>query len=124
MDELEMEHRMTDVEARSKSNTHRIDKVKLVVDEIHTMSVTMMKLVEEIKHTNEAVGSLDAKVERIDCRVDAMEREPGKEAVNTKKIIIEKSVRGCSGLFISRIVLGSSTGILRKEKKICLRTVY
>lgn len=64
MNETEMEHRLTEVESRSKSNTHRIDKLESVTEEIHTMSNTMIQLVEEVKHTNETVSSLDQKVEK------------------------------------------------------------
>lgn len=64
MNETEMEHRLTEVESRSKSNTHRIDKLERVTEEIHTMSNTMIQLVEEVKHTNETVSSLDQKVEK------------------------------------------------------------
>ena len=66
MNETEMEHRLTEVESRSKSNTHRIDKLERVTEEIHTMSNTMIQLVEEVKHTNETVSSLDQKVEKMD----------------------------------------------------------
>ena len=85
MNETEMEHRVTEVEARSKSNTHRIDKLERVTEEIHTMSNTMIQLVEEVKHTNETVSSLDQKVEKMDSRVDDMERAPGKEWNNAKR---------------------------------------
>ena len=78
MNEIEAEHRMTEVEQRAKSNTHRLDKLEPIVDEIHTMSKTMVELVQEVKHTNEAVNSLDAKVDRMDNRVDEMEKAPAK----------------------------------------------
>lgn len=87
MNELDIEHRLTETEARSRSNTHRIDKLEPIVDEIHTMSNTMVQLVQEVKHTNEAVGNLDTKVDRIDSRVDDMERSPGKEWSNAKRTI-------------------------------------
>lgn len=76
MDEVSMEHRITEVEQRAKSNTHRLDKLEPIINEIHTMSNTMVQLVEEVKHTNEAVNSLDEKVDRMDSRVDEMERAP------------------------------------------------
>ncbi len=79
MNELEFEHRMTEVESRSKSNTHRLDKLEPIVQEIHTMSNTMVQLVQEVKHTNEAVRSLDIKVDRMDSRVDDMEKAPAKK---------------------------------------------
>lgn len=89
MNEIEAEHRMTEVEQRSKSNTHRLDKLEPIVGEIHTMSKTMVELVQEVKHTNEAVSSLDAKVERMDGRVDEMEKAPAKRLNNTKDKIID-----------------------------------
>ena len=45
MNEIDIEHRLTDVENRAKSNTHRLDKLEPIVDEIHTMSNTMVQLV-------------------------------------------------------------------------------
>lgn len=45
MDAIEIEHRITEVEQRAKSNTHRIDKLEPIVEEIHTMSKTMVQLV-------------------------------------------------------------------------------
>ena len=64
MDEKETVERLTKVEERSKSNTHRLEKLEPIVGEIHTMSKTMIQLVEEVKHTNETVSALDIKVDR------------------------------------------------------------
>ncbi len=66
MNELEYEHRITEVEQRAKSNTHRLDKLEPIINEIHTISKTLVQLVEEVRHTNETVQDLDEKVERLD----------------------------------------------------------
>ena len=79
MQEMEFMERLTKAEERSKSNTHRLDKLEPIINEIHTMANTMVQLVEEVKHTNETVSSLDEKVERMDSRVDVMERAPADE---------------------------------------------
>ena len=42
MDEKETVERLTKVEERSKSNMHRLEKLEPIVDEIHTMSKTMI----------------------------------------------------------------------------------
>lgn len=89
LNELELEHRITEVEQRTKSNTHRLDKLEPIVDEIHTMSNTMVQLVQEVKHTNETVNSLDTKVDRLDSRVDEMEKAPADEWRSTKKKIVD-----------------------------------
>ena len=104
MNETEMEHRLTEVEARSKSNTHRIDKLERVIEEIHTMSNTMIQLVEEVKHTNETVSSLDQKVEKMDGRVDDMERAPGKEWSNAKRTVFNTVVGAVIGFLIAGLM--------------------
>ncbi len=68
MNELDVEHRLTEVEQRAKSNSHRLEELEPVVKEIHIMSNTMIQLVEEVKHTNETVASLDKKVDKMDSR--------------------------------------------------------
>lgn len=104
MNETEMEHRLTEVEARSKSNTHRIDKLERVTEEIHTMSNTMIQLVEEVKHTNETVSSLDQKVDKMDSRVDDMERAPGKEWSNAKRTVFNTVVGAVIGFLIAGLM--------------------
>ena len=104
MDELNIEHRLTDVENRAKSNTHRLDKLEPIVDEIHTMSNTMVQLVQEVKHTNETVNNLDAKVERTDSRVDDMERAPAKEWGNTKRPVINTIIGAIVGFILSGLM--------------------
>lgn len=104
MNELDVEHRLTEVEQRARSNTHRLDKLEPIVDEIHTMSNTMVKLVEEVKHTNEAVGSMNQKVDRIDSRVDDMESAPGKEWSSAKKTIFNTILGAVAGFLVAGLM--------------------
>lgn len=76
--ETEYVERLTKVEERSKSNTHQIEDLKPVVNEIHTMSKTMVELIGEVKHTNENVSELKDKVE-------ILEKEPANQWSSTKK---------------------------------------
>lgn len=104
MDAIQTEHRLTEVEQRTKSNTHRLDKLEPIVEEIHTMSNTMVQLVQEVKHTNEAVSSLDSKVERMDNRVDEMEKAPAKEFKNTKTTVINTVLGAVVGFLIAGLI--------------------
>lgn len=104
MNEIDIEHRLTDVESRAKSNTHRLDKLEPIVDEIHTMSNTMVQLVQEVKHTNETVNNLDAKVDRMDSRVDAMEREPAVDAKKYKTTAITAVIGAIAGAFATGLI--------------------
>ncbi len=78
--DLEHEKRLTEVEQRAKSNTHRIEKLEPVVEEIHNMSEVLVKMTEEIKHTNKSV-------EEIKDKVDLMEQEPAKRWKDSTKAI-------------------------------------
>ena len=105
MNEIDIEHRLTDVENRSKSNTHRLDKLEPIVDEIHNMSNTMVQLVQEVKHTNETVNNLDAKVDRMDSRVDDMERAPAEDAKKYKSTAITAIISTIAGAFATGIIV-------------------
>lgn len=104
MNEIDVEHRLTEVEQRAKSNSHRISELEPVVKEIHTMSNTMVQLVQEVKHTSEAVSNLDQKVEKMDSRVDDMERAPGKEWSDAKKTVFNTVVGAVAGFLIAGLV--------------------
>ena len=104
MNEVEWEHRMTENEQRSKSNTKRLDKLEPIIEEIHTMSKTMVELVQEIKHTNETVTNLDEKVDRIDERVDEMEMAPAKKWGHVKDKIIDTVLGAIVGFLIAGII--------------------
>lgn len=104
MNEIEIEHRITEVEQRTKSNTHRLDKLEPIVDEIHTMSITMVQLVEEVKHNNEAVANLGNKVDKMDSRVDEMERAPAKEWESTKKNVVDKIIGAVVGFLLAGLI--------------------
>lgn len=105
MDEVDIEHRITEVEQRAKSNSHRIDKLEPIVSEIHTMSNTMVQLVQEVKHTNDTVNSLDEKVDRMDSRVDAMERAPADDAKKYKTTAITAIIGTVAGAIATGLIV-------------------
>lgn len=104
MNEVEIEHRITEVEQRTKSNTHRLDKLEPIVEEIHTMSNTMVELVQEVKHTNEAVRKLDTKVDRIDSRVDEMEKAPSTEWKGIRGKVLGSFIGAVAAFLIAGII--------------------
>lgn len=105
MQEMEMLERLTKAEERSKSNTHRLDKLEPIVNEIHTMSNTMVQLVEEVKHTNETVSSLDEKVERMDSRVDIMERSPADDMKAYRRTFVTAMLNTIAGALAAGVLV-------------------
>lgn len=98
--EISVEHRLTEVEERAKSNTKRLDKLEKVTDAIHEMSNTMIHLVEQTKHTNENVEELKDKVDRI-------EKEPLENAKAIKKTVIT-----CIVTAVVSAIIGALIGLI------------
>lgn len=103
--EREEIERLTKVEERTKSNSHRLDKLEPIVEEIHTMSTTMVQLVEEVKHTNDTVSNLDKKVERMDSRVDVMERAPAENMKSYRLTAVTAIISTVAGALATGIVV-------------------
>lgn len=107
MDELEVEHRLTAVEEKASSNVKRLNRLEPIIDEIHTMSMTMVQLVDEMKHTNENVSILNDKLDNMDSRVDEMEKAPGKEWSNAKRTVFNTIVGAIVGFFVTGMIFAA-----------------
>jgi len=103
MDVQELE-RLVKVEERSKSNSHRLDKLEHIADEIHSLTVAIAELVQGVNHTNETVSGLDEKVDSIGRRVDEMENAPAKEYKQMKNNVRDKVVGAIVGFFIAGFI--------------------
>ena len=109
MQDFEVLERLTKAEERTKSNSHRLDKLEPIVNEIHTMSNTMVQLVEEVKHTNETVSSLDEKVERMDNRVDIMERSPADDMRAYRKTAVTAMISTIAGALAAGVLVWAAS---------------
>lgn len=102
--QLDIEHRLTATEDREKSNTRRIKKLEKVVDVIHEMSRTMVKLVEQMKATNEKVSSTNESVQKLETKVDAIQSEPAEAHKQLKKTITTSIVTAVIGALLSLVL--------------------
>lgn len=100
----EIAERLTKVEERAKSNTHQIEELKPVVDEIHNMSKTMVELISECKHTNENVTDIKQDVTILSGKVEAIEQEPAKAWSNMKKTVFNTILGALAGALATGIV--------------------
>lgn len=69
--DLEHERRLTEVEERSKSNSHRLDKLEESTEAINRLATSMEVMAERQEQVVETVGKLDTKV-------TALEEKPAK----------------------------------------------
>ena len=90
--------KLVEVEARSKSNTHRIDKLEELTNTIQNLAITMNSTVNEIKYMREDVTSLNDRIGKI-------ESEPINKFNKYKDVVITSILTSLVGLLVG-LVLG------------------
>ena len=105
MTNLEMAERLVKVEERAKSNTHQIEEIKPIVEEIHTISKTMVELITECKHTNENVADIKQDLNKMDQRIETIEQEPANSWKNAKQQILQTIISVLIGAIVTGLII-------------------
>ena len=86
MEEVQLEHRLSDVENRSKSNTKRIDKLEESTEAINNLATSMQVIVVKQEQIN-------TNVQKLDTKVESLEAKPGKryESIVEKMLLVVAS---------------------------------
>ena len=79
MNQDEIAVRLTEVDARSKSNTHRLDAMEGQIDAVNRLATSVEVLVTENKHQTEAIKEVKADVTSLNGKVEAIEQKPAKK---------------------------------------------
>ena len=77
--EVEFAQHLAEIDARSKSNTKRLDRLEELTETVHELVTTMKLLADKQERTAETV-------ERLDTKLSAIEQEPAKRW----KAVVEK----------------------------------
>lgn len=77
MTDEELEHRLTDVESRSKSNTHRLDDLEKLTDAVNGMNTNIKLTIQQLETTNKSLENITAQNKKQDDRLTALEKAPG-----------------------------------------------
>ena len=104
-EKLDMEHRMTQVEGRCKSNTHRLDKLEEEQGVIHELATSIKVMAGEQKHQTEAIRSVKEQVENLDGKVDALEAKPGKKWEEASKSVLLAVIAAVVAFFMGKFGL-------------------
>ena len=97
--DFEHERRLTEVEARSKSNTKRIDKLEEQTEAINRLATSMAVMAEKQEETTSIVTALDGKV-------TALEEKPAKRWEALVEKVIWAVVAAFVGFLLAKIGLG------------------
>lgn len=97
MEEIELIQRLTTLEDRTKSNTHRIDSLEEKVENIHELATSVKLLASETKAMREDVN-------KMDNRLKIVEEKPAKNWDKVTMTIIGTVVGAIAGGFIGLIL--------------------
>lgn len=73
-----VEHRLTEVEQRSKSNMHRLEKLEKDHEALHSMAASLEVMANEQKHQTQTIADVKTDVGRLESKVDVLESKPAK----------------------------------------------
>lgn len=78
MTQEEMAVKLAEVEARAKSNTHRLDDLEEQFDVLHKLATSMEVMAKKMEYQAETINRIEADVNSIGQKVDTIEKKPGK----------------------------------------------
>ena len=96
--DIDIEHRLTEVEERSKSNTHRIDDVEKRQDNLDKLATSVAVLAEREKKVEE-------NVEEIKVDVKSITGKPAKRWETLISQLITVVVAAVAGFILAKIGL-------------------
>ena len=102
MNAEEMAVRLVETEARSKSNTHRLDEVEGKVDTLQRLTTAVEVMATEQRHQTETMTEIKNDVTALGTKVDAIEKKPGKRWDG----MVDKFLYGLVGALATALAAG------------------
>lgn len=99
MNAEEMAVKLAETEARSKSNTHRLDHLEEATTAINRLATSIEVMATEQKHQTKAITEVKDDVSTLSGKVDAIEQKPAKRWDG----LVEKVIYGAVGALVAAI---------------------
>lgn len=97
--DLEHEQRLTAVEERSKSNSHRLEALEKQTEAVNRLATSVSVMAERVENTGEKVDGLCDDVKELKA-------EPGKRWKGVVEKVIYIIVAAVVGYFLAQVGLG------------------
>lgn len=94
--------KLADVDARCKSNTHRIDALDGKIDAINKLATAVEVMATELKHQTRAVEEIQCEVGRLGTKIENIEQQPAKRWSG----LVDKVIYGAVGAVVAAVVGG------------------
>lgn len=102
MNQEEMAVKLTEVDARSKSNTHRINELAGQIDAVNRLATAVEVMATEQKNQTTAMAEIKADVAKLDAKVETIEQKPAKRWDG----MVEKIIYGIVGALVTALGAG------------------
>lgn len=99
MESMEFVGRLSAVEQRSKSNSHRLDALERHTEAVNTLATSVAVMAERVETTGDKVDSLCTDVQELKA-------EPGKRWKMVVEKVIYAVVAAVIGFILARLGLG------------------
>ena len=96
------EERLTALETNEKNIFHRLDEIRKDLEDIHELTASVKLIAAE-------TVSISQKVDRVDCRLQAVESKPGDDLRYYKRTVISCMITA----LVSGIIASVMTMILK-----------
>lgn len=103
MTQEEMNVKLTQVDERSKSNTHRLDGLEGQVAAVNRLAVSVELLVQENKHQTEALKDVKNDVQSLSGKVETIEQKPAKKWDNMAEKVVWALVAAVIAFALAKI---------------------
>lgn len=94
--EVEFAQKLAEVDARSRSNTKRLDRLEELTETVHELATTMKLMADKQERTAETV-------ERLDTKLSSIEQEPAKRWKSIVDKVILTVVAAIVGFVLAQI---------------------
>lgn len=97
--------KLAEIEHRAKSNTRRVEKLETQTEAIQSLATSVELLVKEQSHQTEAMTRIEQNVEKLDGKVEALEKKPGKKWESIVDKVVWALVAAALGFILAHIGL-------------------
>ena len=101
----EMAVKLAETEARSKSNTKRLDALDGQIDAVNRLATAVEVMATEQKHQTETIKEIKTDVSALDGKVEAIEQKPAKRWDGLVEKVVWALVAAAITFILTRIGL-------------------
>ena len=97
--------RLTETDARSRSNTRRIEDLEKKVELLGRLTTAMEVMASEQKHLSVVISEVKKTVSSLDTKVETLEQKPSRRWESVTEKLLLAAVSAAAAFFLGRLGL-------------------